>query len=91
MSSEELDEPTCECCGCFELAEYTTTCCHIRLCNKHEQELMLETCSNEKCQTILDEYCIQCFDINSISNRCNIEGCKYTWCDDCPKAHKCDI
>ena len=94
MSSEDSDGPTCECCGCFEIAEYTTPCCHVGLCIDHKEELMLETCSNEDCpnnshSNTSEKYCMICFDINSISNRCKTEGCKFTWCDNCLDLHKC--
>ena len=94
MSSDELssEEPTCECCGCTEPGHYFTPCCHARLCDKHEEELMITSCSNEKCSNNVEEYCKECFDLNSVSNRCY--NCNHTWCDnkscgqgkhDCPR------
>jgi hypothetical protein len=68
-----------------------TSCCHERLCENCEDETIFEVCSNDSCiKSDCDEkFCRICFDINSVSNRCKVEGCKYTWCDDCPETHLC--
>ena len=93
MSSSESEEPSCEWNGCVKPGEYFTPCCHARLCDKHEKELMLTVCSNEKCSNNEEMYCRVCFDLNSVSNRCENETCNYTWCGrkPCSEKHKCNF
>ena len=85
-SSSELF--SCERTGCMKPGDFFTPCCHARLCDKHENELMMDECSNEKCpnntETLVPKLsksfeimCRVCFDLNEYcSKACSIREMK---------------
>jgi len=91
MSSE--DESSQEECALCDKEGYNfdfTPCCHERLCDDCEEDMMLYECSNHNCLKNDEcKWCKICFDINKVSNRCKVDGCKYTWCDECSENHSC--
>jgi hypothetical protein len=95
MSSEEesSEGEKCVLCDARGYDFNNTPCCYERLCEDCEEEMMLYVCSNDSCSKNCndDRWCIVCFDINGVSNRCSKKGCNYTWCDDCPETHACNI
>jgi hypothetical protein len=89
MSSSSEDKQECVLCDSRGYDFSYTPCCHEMLCENCEEEVLLYECSNNNClmNSYDNRWCITCFDINSVSNRC--KKCNYTWCNDCSETHIC--
>lgn len=68
MNSDNDSSDNIIICGiCDNEAEYTTPCCHEKLCSECENNMMIISCDNQRCELNEEIICTTCYRINGHS------------------------